>query len=204
MAQFDPKTLHTRDIYALLVGAIAPRPIALVTTRSREGVVNAAPFSSYSLVSSDPPSLLFTTVEKPSGEKKDTLRNIEETGEFVVNSAQTSMLKEVAACGADHPPHVSEVEITGLTTIDSVVVSVPRLHESKINFECKLLQQVSVGSNGKGVIVVGEIVYIHLSDEIIVDNRIDISRFDPLSRLGGDKYARVGEILAARIPKIST
>jgi flavin reductase (DIM6/NTAB) family NADH-FMN oxidoreductase RutF len=194
--QIDPARLSRRDGYFWMISAIVPRPIAFVTTRSKDGRTNAAPFSYFTGVSSSPPSLLICSGRRRDG-AKDTERNIVETGEFVVNVVIEEMMEAVSIAGADHPPDVSEIDLAGLATEPGVKVGAPRLPVSPVNLECRLLQSLEVAGTA---VIVGEVVWIHAHDEVLAPSPqcsipvIDPRRLAPIARLGGDSYARLGEI----------
>src|SRR5580704_16120071 len=127
--EFDPEKIPAREVYHLLIGLVAPRPIALVTSMDEDGTLNAAPFSSYNYLCTDPPVVGFGVMNRP-GEHfvpKDTARNIRRTGEFVVNVVTEDLLEQMNVCATDFPEGVSEVEMAGLTTVASKHVKVPRI-----------------------------------------------------------------------------
>jgi len=201
----DPKSLSQREIYTLMVSIIVPRPIALVSTCSSEGVGNLAPFSFYNGVSSKPPCLMFSCAIGRDGAKKDTLRNIEETEEFVVNTTNEWIIEPVVKAAAEYPYGVNEMEAVGLTAVTSQVVAPDRVAESAVSFECTLYSRVPVGdgSPGSAVIIVGEIVYIHIQEECYQDGVVLYEKLAPVSRLGGPTYSKGGETFDRRIPKLS-
>jgi len=188
----DPTTTPRSDVYSLMIRCIAPRPIAWVSTRSRSGLLNLAPFSFFNGVSSNPPALLFVCSRDPDGRKKDTLTNIEETGQFVVNTVPESLGEVMNITATEYPHGVSEFEKAGLTPVASERVTPPRLGESPVSFECERLQLVRVGDDapGSGTIVVGRIVLVHVDDSIVTDGRVDYERYHPIGRMGGMEYAR--------------
>ena len=194
--EIDPATLSRRDGYFLMISSIAPRPIAFVTTKGRGGGTNAAPFSYFTGVSSSPPSLLICSSRRRDG-LKDTERNIVETGEFVVNVVVEEMMDAVVIAGADHPPHVSEIDLAGLRTAPGTKVSAPRVLDSPVNMECRLLQSIDVAGSA---VMVGEVVWMHVRDDLLLPSTnaaapvIDAGRLRPVGRLGGDFYVRLGEI----------
>jgi flavin reductase (DIM6/NTAB) family NADH-FMN oxidoreductase RutF len=194
--QIDPGTLSRRDGYFLMISAIVPRPIAFVTTRGKDGGTNAAPFSYFTGVSSSPPSLLICSGRRPGG-VKDTERNILETREFVVNVVVEEMMDAVVIAGTDHPPDVSEIDLAGLPTEPGVKVAAPRVLASPVNLECRLLQSIDVAGTA---LLAGEVVWMHVRDDLLRPSPqtevpvIDPARLRPIARLGGDLYARLGEI----------
>jgi flavin reductase (DIM6/NTAB) family NADH-FMN oxidoreductase RutF len=199
MLSIDPAEHEHRQIYKLMVGIIVPRPIALVATVDRAGVANLAPFSFFNGVGSNPPTVLFCpTVRAPAPvtqeTRKDTLRNVEETGEFVVNVVSDEISAQANATSAEVPPEVDEFVLSGLTPVASEVVRPPRVAESPAQMECKLLQVVYTGHNpGSGVVVLGEVVRFHIREDLFEDFRIDPARLDAIGRMAGNTWVRTRE-----------
>ncbi|MDN3427424.1 flavin reductase family protein [Microbacterium sp. APC 3898] len=201
MISIDPEQNEERDNYKLLVGSIIPRPIAFVTTQSEEGVVNGAPFSYFNIVSSNPP-MVSLSIQRPTGERKDTARNIYGNGEFVVHIVDRDNVGKVNETAASLPPSESEVDMAGLTKVPSTRVSVPGVKESKIRMECRLVQSVPFGGDGPGSdLFIGEIVQFHVDEAIYENGRIDPRGLDAVSRLAGSSYAAMGEIFSLDRPK---
>lgn len=198
-----PEDLSNHDKYKLLIGCIVPRPIAFVSTMSRAGVANLAPYSFFNGVSSDPPCVMFSVTYRSSdGQKKDTLRNIEETGEFVINVVTETIVAPMNQTSAEYPPEVNEFEAAGLTMLPSAKVRPARVAESPINLECELYKMVPVGPGGPGsaTIIVGEIVAFHLREDIYANGRIDFEKLQPVSRLAGSFYAPVHDAFEVARP----
>jgi len=194
--RIDPASTRARDMYGVMIRCIVPRPIAWVSTRSAEGVHNLAPFSFFTGVTSKPPSLLFCPGRRSAGGgRKDTLSNVEATGEFVVNLVTEDLARQMIDSAADFSADVDEFEIAGLTPAPCDVVSAPRVGESPVSFECRRLDVHHVGPDGPGgaAIVVGEIVMIHVDDAVLRDGKVDAGLLRPLARLGGLEYAALGE-----------
>ncbi len=187
----DPASLSPRDAYRLMISCIIPRPIAFVTTLSRDGVSNLAPFSFFNGVSSDPPVISIAVATKRDGSKKDTWRNIEETGEFVVNVVVPDLMDAVIVGAKELPHNVSELDLAGLRTLPSSTVKPPRLADSPIQMECRLLKIVEVEETG---LILGRVVRFHAKDEILVDGRVDPRRLTFVGRLGDDLYCRVNDL----------
>lgn len=196
MLSFNPDKQTERENYKLLIGSIIPRPIAFVTSISPEGVVNAAPFSYFNLVSSNPP-MLSVSVQRKGGERKDTARNILAQKEFVVHIVDEENVFEVNETAASLPPDASEIDITKLTLTDSEAVDVPAVKQSKIRFECVLQQAVELPHND---LLIGRIVRIHVDESIYGNGRIDPEVLKPVSRLAGTNYAKLGEIFSLKRP----
>ncbi len=186
-------TIQRQDKYKLLIGCVVPRPIAWVTSMSQSGVVNAAPFSYFNVACIDPMMISIAVSRKAGQVMKDTARNISETGEFVVNMVDMSNVDSVNQSSADYPPDVSEVEEIGLTPISSQAVKPPRLQESRIHFECRLNQIVTLGEPASSDLIIGEVVHVHVADELYWEGKIDIGKYAPVSRLAGHTYGTIGE-----------
>jgi flavin reductase (DIM6/NTAB) family NADH-FMN oxidoreductase RutF len=193
MVSVDPFSIDAPARYRLLVDTVIPRPIALVSTLSANGTVNVAPYSSFNLVSSNPASVLFSVFSKSDGSKKDTLRNIEHTKEFVVNTVGEWMAEAVNQCSADYPYGVSEVETVGLSTIRSIVIAPPRIKESPVHFECRLigLHRIGADESGTATLVIGEVVHFHIHKPAWDNGRVLAEELKPVARLGGARYSKL-------------
>ncbi len=201
--EFDLSAMPILERYRLIIGSVVPRPIAFVSTMNKQGQVNLAPFSFFMGVSSNPPCLAFSVSRKPSGEKKDTLRNIEETGDFVINTASEWLIEPLVHTAADFPYGVDEMAKVGLTPIASKMVKPPRVREAAVQFECALhhLLQIGDGTAGSAELIVGKILYLHVQKTAYQNGRILLSETKPVSRLGGTSYAKLGELFDIPIPK---
>jgi len=198
----DPKNAPTADCYKLMVGSIVPRPIALVSTTSPNGVRNLAPFSYFTAVASKPATLCFCPGRRgPGGERKDTLENIEATREFVVNVVTVDIAEQMNETATSFPPEIDEFEAAGLTPVPSDIVSPARVGESPINMECSVLDIINIGDprDGGGALVLGEIVRFHVADALYKDGRIDIDALNPLGRLAGADYTTLGKKISIRV-----
>lgn len=179
------------DFYKYLIQVITPRPIAWISTLSKCGVPNLAPFSFSSGASSHPPTHLFCPANHDDGRKKDTLINIEETGEYVCNVVPYALREPMVTSSAEFPPEVSEFEAAGVTAEPSLRVKPPRVRESPVALECRALKIIPLAEGpGAGNIVVGEIVAMHIDDSIIKNGRVDAGLLDTIGRLGGADYCR--------------
>jgi flavin reductase (DIM6/NTAB) family NADH-FMN oxidoreductase RutF len=159
--QFEMDRLSARDRYKLLTAVIVPRPIALVTSRDPEGHLNAAPFSYFNLMGTDPPVVVLGPGDRGSGEPKDTPRNIRHTGEFVINGVNEEIAARMNVCAVDFPPGVNELEPAGLTAVPSIRVGVPRIAESPVQLECREVSTVEIG---RVRVILGEVLVLHLPD----------------------------------------
>ncbi len=188
----NPDEHLPKDIYKLMIGAIVPRPIAFVSTISAAGVRNLAPFSFFTGVGSNPPAVCFCPARRESdGARKDTLRNVLETGEFVVNVVSEEIAAQMNMCAADFEPEIDEFEIAGLTSVPSDLVKPPRVGESPIQMECRLLQTVEICDQPLGAtLVIGRVLRFHIADELFDDFRIDPDKLRAVGRMGGPTYTR--------------
>jgi flavin reductase (DIM6/NTAB) family NADH-FMN oxidoreductase RutF len=190
------------DVYHLLVGIVSPRPIAWVTTIDLEGRVNLAPFSFFNAFGANPPVVVFSPTLRRDGTKKDTLRNVEATGEFVLNAAVESLAEKMNLCSKELPYGQSEMELAGLTVLSSVKVKPPRVAETPVTMECKLIQIVPIGKGPiAGNLVIGEILVIHIDETVLDPNsRIDPRKLKTIARLGGDFYCRTSDLFEMKRP----
>jgi flavin reductase (DIM6/NTAB) family NADH-FMN oxidoreductase RutF len=188
----NPGQNAAADIYKLMVGVIVPRPIAFVSTLSAAGIRNLAPFSFFTGISANPPVICFSPMIRGSdGQKKDTLRNIEETGEFVVNVVSEDIAQQMNLCAPEYPPEVDEFEASSLTPIPSDLVKPPRVAESRVNMECRLHQIVHVSPKPLGgSLVMGEVLRFHIADALFADFKIDPDLLQAIGRMGGPSYTR--------------
>ncbi len=184
--------MDTETAYRLLIGAVVPRPIAWITTKSRAGVVNAAPFSSYNYVAHSPP-MVAVNIGTRDGELKDTARNIVETGEFVINVATLETMEAMHGTSADYPPEASESEALGIELLPSQFVAPPRVAASPIQMECRLERALPLG-RGLNTLYIGEVIAFHLSSQVFDGRYVDSVGMKPVSRLGGPLYAALGQI----------
>lgn len=184
-------TLTPRQLYKLMTGAIVPRPIAWVSTRSREGVANLAPFSYFNGVADEPPTLMFSCGKRSADQDKDTLTNVLETGEFVVNLVTFELAEAMNITASNAPPQRDEFELAGVTPTDSRVVNAPRVAQSPVHFECVVAGTFEAGRN---VVVFGRIVHLHIDERVLLEGgKIDIAALDAVGRLAGSGYVRTTE-----------
>ncbi len=200
----NTKEIPFQDRYKLLIGSIVPRPIGFVSTVSPNGIYNLAPFSFFNGVCSEPMTVLFCPVVRGSdGQEKDTLKNIKVTKEFVVNIVSEEIAEKMNQCSAEYSYGVDEFKESGLTPVRANMVKPPLVKEAKINMECKLLHLVEIGNKpGGGTVVIGEVVYFHVQENVYKDGKIILSELKPIARLGGTDYARVTDIFSLPRPTI--
>jgi len=191
--RIDASTLDSRASHELLKGCVSPRPIAWISTLSSDGVANAAPYSCFTFVALVPPMVCFSVEPRPDGAKKDTLRNAEFTGDFVVNLVPEELAGAMNATAEDFPPEVSEIAKVGLTATASERVRSPRIAESPVNLECRVTQVIELGRS-RHSLVIGEVLVVHVRDDLYRDGTIDVARLRPVARLAGNEYCRLGEV----------
>jgi flavin reductase (DIM6/NTAB) family NADH-FMN oxidoreductase RutF len=182
--------LEPRERYKLLCATIVPRPIALVTSVGADGVVNAAPFSFFNVFSEEPPLIVLGLQHKPAAARKDTTRNIAETGVFVVNLVDEDLAQAMNVCAVDFPPGTSEIEAAGLGLAPGVDVPVPRIAQAPFVLECRRTVALAFGPHRE--LLVGEVLRLHARDGLIDPGRlrVDVDAYRPVGRLFGDGYAR--------------
>ena len=198
--ELDPKTLKPESTYKLLIGCVVPRPIAWVSTVGADGVNNLAPFSFFMGVCGDPPTIAFSSGPRAK-DHKDTVRNAEHTGDFVVNIVDDDRAEAMNLSSGEYPAGVDEFALTGLTAAPGVKVRAPRVLEAPVSLECRVARVVPVG-NGPHSLVLGEIVYFHVREDVYdtATGRIDIARLKPVGRLAGHQYAYIHDIFEMKRP----
>ena len=194
--RIDPSDLAAEQSYRLLTGIVVPRPIAWVTTLSGDGVVNLAPFSAFTFVSPKPP-MLAISVGRKAGVYKDTAHNILNNEEFVVHIADSTLMTAVHESSTEHPPDVSEVEELNLETLPGEHVKVPRIAVAPIAMECRFRQCLEFGET-RSRLLVGEVLVFHIRDGLLNNGKIETEALDPIARIGGPRYARLGEIFTLK------
>ena len=200
----DASTLAPTQIYHLMTQTVIPRPIAWVLTESGETDYNLAPFSYFTPVSSNPPLLMFSVGKKPTGEIKDTTRNVLETGRMVVHIANADLAEQVTQTSATLPHGESEVALAALELIDFEGFELPRIKDCPIAFGCKLFEVKEIGETPQSLIF-AQIEDIYIAPEVIGDNQerlvVDALKVNPLSRLGGSQYANLDQTFTFARPK---
>lgn len=193
-----------RDVYKLCIGVINPRPIALVSTCSPDGLLNLAPFSFYNMVSANPPVVIFSPTVNRHGGMKDTLRNILDTRQFVIATATADIARQMNACAATLPYGQSEFEFSGLTPTPATKVTPPLVKESPVNIECNLRELKTLGEGpGSGNVIFGDIVAMHVADDLLDDHGVpDPRKLTTVGRLGGAWYANASAPYEMQIPQV--
>lgn len=192
----DPETLPPKNVYKLLAGAVVPRPIAWVSTISKQGVHNVAPYSFFTVASRMPPMLCFSIgpgVGEREGTVKDTLQNILDTNEFVINIVSLPLASAMHRSSENLQPEVDEFEVAGVTTAECVVVKAPRVKEAPISIECQLEKILSLGTDN---LVIGRVVRYHIQDDVYMDgDKVNLEKLQPVGRLAG-RYAYIEEFFS--------
>ncbi len=187
--EINVKDLEPSMIYKMMISSIVPRPIAWVSTISKEGILNIAPFSYYAGISSVPPLVMISIGKKETKEKKDTWQNIEETGEFVINIVTKELVDKMNITSLPFEKEIDEFEKAGLTPIDSDFIKAPRIKESPVNIECRKFEIIEIGKMG---MVLGEILKFHIKDDLINEKGyIDTTKLEIVGRLGGVNYCLI-------------
>ncbi len=185
----DPASTSPINSYKLLIGAVVPRPIAFVSTVSAGGLLNLAPFSFFNALCGEPPIVCFSVSAREL--RKDTLANVQATREFVVNIVSEEIAGQMNLCSGEYSPEINEFEVSGLTPVPSDLVLPPRVRESKVNMESKLIQMVEVSARPRGgTLIIGEVVRFHVDDAIVDNFRIDPDKLRAVGRMGGNEYTR--------------
>ncbi|MEK5478469.1 flavin reductase family protein [Paenibacillus sp. FSL R5-0407] len=203
MLSIDPNLQSERDNYKLLTGSIIPRPVAFVTTLSGTGVLNAAPFSYFNIVTADPP-MISVSVQRKQGLPKDTARNAMELGAFVVHISDESNIEQINETAAALPPDESEIALAGLTPVPSESIPVPGVAEAKVRMECVLERAIQLGGTAEqpaADLLIGRVVRFHIAESVYEGGRITAAELKAISRLAGNDYAALGPVFSIRRPE---
>jgi len=194
--EIDVAQADVVDVYRMLVGLVTPRPIAWVTTRSPQGVINLAPFSFYNMFGANPPVVVISPTLTRDGRRKDTLVNIEHGGDFVINASTERHAATINRTSASLPPDESEAELVGVATVPSRRVATPRLADVPFALECRLRQVIPIGSGPISAnLVIGEVVTIVVDDAVLdATGHPDPRRILAVARLGGDYWCRTTDL----------
>lgn len=201
---FTPQELKVPELHQYLLGVVAPRPIAFVSTVDKEGNPNLAPFSFFNVFSSNPPLLIFSPNRSGrTGKNKDTVHNILETMEAVVNVVSYEIVQQMNVAACEYPPHINEFEKAGLTPIPSDLVKPFRVKESPAQMECKVEQVITLGSTGgSGNLILAKVLKIHLNESVLdAQKKINPHAMDLVARMGADYYCRASGNAVFEVPK---
>ena len=200
--QIDVSKTEVVSVYQMLVGLVAPRPIAWVTTLSASGVVNLAPFSFFNAFGANPPVVVFSPTLKRDGGKKDTLVNIEANGEFVINASSEKHAELINISSKMLSPDESELNLTGQKTLESIRVKPPRLADVPFALECKVIQVIPVGHGAISAnLVIGEILTMHIDDKVLDEKgQPDPRKIKAIARLGGENWCRTQDLFQLERP----
>lgn len=198
--QISVQNTDSGILYKLLTGLVIPRPIGWISTIDREGNNNLAPFSFFNVVGEDPPHVMFSTVR--TGDKnKDTLNNVLQTGQFAVNLVTEDLVEQMNTTSGTFDRNTDEFQVAGLTPVACETIAPKRVAEAKAHFECEMVHHYFLEDhkNGGACVVIGKILMMHISEEIISDNyRIDLDKYRPVARLAGSNYSKLGEIFSVK------
>ena len=198
----DPVNLDWKGAHALQTAIIVPRPIALVSTVGEDGVFNVAPFSYFCPVAVRPMLVGFNTGWKRDGQKKDTLVNIEYSEEFVINVVDEAMAGSMNQTSKDYPGYVDEFKEAGLTPAKADLVKPPMVAESPINMECRTVQILEFGDAPRRTsFIIGEVVRVHIKEELLVGDEIQMPELKAIARMSGELYCRTRDIFEMRAPE---
>lgn len=194
--QFDIQNTDASILYKLLTGTIIPRPIGWISTIDENGINNLAPFSYFNMVSSDPPCLMFST-RRDDNKNKDTLNNVLQNNQFVVNLVTIDVVEQMNTTSAAVAASVDEFELATITPIDSVFVKPKRVKESLVHFECEKIHHYFIDNEtgGGACVILGKVITMHIDDSILMENhKINLEKYKPVARLAGSNYSTLGEL----------
>jgi flavin reductase (DIM6/NTAB) family NADH-FMN oxidoreductase RutF len=201
--EFNPQELAWQSIYKLMIGSIVPRPIGWISTVDLDGRPNLAPFSFFNAVCPNPPHVVFCPmIRGTDSAHKDTLRNLQATGEFVVNIITEELAEAMNLTSTELPASINEFELAGLVAEPSVRVRPPRVAASPVHYECQVAHILEFGDHpGGGAAVIGQVLHLHVSDSVLIgEDKIDLARLKPIGRLAGSAYCRVTDVFELTRP----
>ncbi|WP_396178122.1 flavin reductase family protein [Flavobacterium sp.] len=201
--EFNPENLHQKEVYKLLTGLIIPRPIAWVSTINEEGMANLAPFSYFNAVGDDPPHVMIS-ISRSGHLNKDTLNNILNNKEFVVNMVTEDLAEKMNLTAHPLQPHESEFDFADIAIGNSKKVRPPLVANSPVSMECEMVHHYNLENhkNGGSTIIIGRVIYFHIKDDILLDHfHVDLTKYQPISRLSGANYAKLGELFTIKRPQ---
>lgn len=200
--KIDPANLDYKERHDLLAGVVVPRPIAFVSTIGKNGVYNLAPFSFFAPVSVKPALVGFSVGTRRDGKKKDTLANIEFSKDFVINVVPEALAQRMNQTAKDYPSDVSEFKEAGLTPVKADIVRPPMVAESPINMECRLVRILEFGQSPRfSSFIIGEVMLVHVKDELYANGEIQMPGLKAIARMGGDLYCRTTDIFEMKRPE---
>ncbi|WP_291134248.1 flavin reductase family protein [Flavobacterium sp. UBA7663] len=198
--QFDIQHTESSALYKLLTGTVIPRPIGWISTVDANGINNLAPFSFFNVVSEDPPHIMFSTV-RTGNKNKDTLNNILDNKQFVVNLVTEEVVEQMNTTSQSVASDIDEFELAGVTPIDAIYIKPKRVKESLVHFECEMVHHyfIEKHQNGGACIIIGKIITMHIDDSILMENnKINLEIYKPVARLAGSNYSKLGEIFSIK------
>ncbi|MCS6910454.1 MAG: flavin reductase family protein [Anaerolineales bacterium] len=201
MTSLFPHDLQPSDVYRLLISIVVPRPIAWVSSLGADGSLNLAPFSFFNAVAGNPPTVMFSIGQR-QGVPKDTLRNVRETGEFVLNMVDEALAEKMNLTSGEYAYEVNEFERAGLTPLASMLVKPPRVAEAAVTMECRATQIVPV-QDTTYTMVLGQVQVFHVREGLLrPDGSVDATLLKPVARLSGDEYATLGTMFEMKRPNL--
>ncbi len=198
--EFNPDTLEASAIYKLLTGSVIPRPIGWISTIDQNGINNLAPFSYFNILGDDPPHIMFST-RRDNNTNKDTLNNVLNNKQFVVNMVTEELVEQMNATAQSVPSEVDEFELVGLTPLPSTLIKPNRVKESPITFECEMVHHYFLENSktGGACVVIGRVIMMHIDESVLLDNyKINMETYKPVSRLAGANYTKIGEVFSIK------
>lgn len=204
MKAIDPTSLKVSELHSILLGAVAPRPIAFASTIDGSGKVNLSPFSFFNVFSANPPILIFSPARRGrDNSTKHTLENVKEVAQVVINIVSYDMVQQMSLSSTEYPKGINEFEKSGFTAEASNSVKPPRVKEAPVAFECRVNEVMPLGTaGGAGNLVICEVLEIHLAEKILDSNgKIDPHKLDAVARMGGDWYCRANGEALFEVPK---
>lgn len=193
----EPSSIRGKELHDFFSSVVVPRPIAFVSSVNPEGRYNAAPFSSFIRLTLDPPVVVLAIATR-KGQKKDTVRNIQAVGDFVINMVDENLAQRMNQAAADYPPEIDEIKEVGLTAIKSDKVKSPRIAEAPLSMECRLTQTIEFGNKpNRSTIFLAEILLVHIRDETLTNGKIDPRKAKIIGRLGeSNLYCRTTDVFS--------
>lgn len=201
MLSLNPNTMSERENYKMLIGSIIPRPVAVVTSLAKDGTLNIAPFSYFNIVTSNPP-IISLSIQRQNGQMKDTAHHIVTSKEAVVHIAEESYIKDINQTATSFSSDESELSLTNFTLNQAKSISVPMLSELQVKMEVTLYQHIEIKDDHQVTadLLLLSVNYYHIDDTLYDHGRIDFKKLRPMSRLAGNDYAKIGEVITIERP----